>query len=113
MYIATHYVRVNGKMFTRGEEITEELSEDKIEWLTRAGAIKEVAPAISAKEPAKEPEAEEEPQQDAQEIETEEADEEAEAPEIDVMAGIVQSGAEEPEKRKTAAKKQAGRRKNG
>ena len=47
----------------------------------------------------------------------EEADEDAEAPEIDVMAGIVQGTEDEAPKKtartKTTAKKQTGRRKSG
>ena len=66
---------------------------------------------------------EEEPQQtieepeEAQEEEGAEADDDAEAPEIDVMAGIVQGGPEEepkkPARAKSTAKKTTGRRKSG
>ena len=111
MYIANHYVRVAGKMYIKGEEIKDGLTEEKIAWLMQAGAIKEVTPAAPVKETVQETETEEEPPQEPEEPEADE-----EPIEIDVMAGIVQTEAdEEPQKneRKTAAKKQAGRRKSG
>lgn len=120
MYIAKHYVRVNGKMYTKGETITDELSADKAMWLVEAGAIEEVAPGLAAVRP--ETEAAMQPEQTAaqeaeptEEAPEEEVDEEAEAPEIDVMAGIVAGGQEEAPKkttRKTAAKKTTERRKS-
>ena len=105
MYLANHYVRVGGKMFKRGERIPEGLPQDKIDWLLSAGAIKEIAPA-SLGEPEEVPEETEDT--------ADEADDEAEAPEIDVMSGIVAGEAEEEPKkatRRASAKKQTGRRK--
>lgn len=88
--------------------------------MMEAGAIKEVAPAGQpqhAAEPTEESlseEAEDETREAETESAQEEADEEAEAPEIDVMAGIVPGDGQEAEKpaRKTV-KKQTGRRKSG
>ena len=101
MYLANHYVRINGKMLKRGEKIPEGLPQGKIEWLLSAGAIKEIAPA-SLGEPEEVPEDTEDATEDAEdaaqqaegeepgtEDAAEEADDEAEAPEIDVMSGIV------------------------
>ena len=88
MYIANHYVKVNGRMYMRGESIEEEMSEDKISWLLKAEAIKEVASAFDFSQKQEEEPAVEEPQ------------EEADIPEIDVMAGIVQGEPEKPEKPK-------------
>lgn len=126
MYLANHYVRINGKMLKRGEKIPEGLPQGKIEWLLSAGAIKEIAPA-SLGEPEEAPEDTEDATEDAEdtvqqaegeepgtEDAAEEADDEAEAPEIDVMSGIVAGETEEEPKkttRRTSAKKQTGRRK--
>jgi nucleotide-binding universal stress UspA family protein len=126
MYLANHYVRINGKMLKRGEKIPEGLPQGKIEWLLSAGAIKEIAPA-SLGEPEEVPEDTEDATEDAEdaaqqaegeepgtEDAAEEADDEAEAPEIDVMSGIVAGETEEEPKkttRRTSAKKQTGRRK--
>lgn len=127
MYLANHCVRIGSAMFKRGERIPDNLPKDKIKWLLSAGAIKEVAPA-SLGEPEEEPEetgdAAEDAEDAAQEkeegvepetdtIPEEEADDEAEAPEIDVMSGIVGGAEDEPKKtaRHQSAKKQTGRRK--
>ena len=119
MYKAKHYVRVNGKTYTRGETLPDGLPAEKIAWYMEKGAIEEVAPSCAPEDTAPEPEEEPEPEQpeeaEAPEEEpAEEPDEEAEAPEIDVMAGIVPGNDEETEKpaRKTT-KKQTGRRKSG
>lgn len=87
MYIANHYVKVNGRLYVRGEAILEDLTEDKVEWLMKAGAIKSDAPAFDFSQKQEDPVAEE------QQVE-------AEVPEIDVMAGIVQEESEKPEKQK-------------
>ena len=126
MYLSNHYVRINGKMLKWGEKIPEGLPQGKIEWLLSAGAIKEIAPA-SLGEPEEVPEDTEDATEDAEdavqqaegeepgtEDAAEEADDEAEAPEIDVMSGIVAGETEEEPKkttRRTSAKKQTGRRK--
>lgn len=119
MYKAKHYVRVNGKTYTRGETLPDGLPAEKIAWYMEKGAIEEVAPSCAPEDTVPEPEEEPEPEQpeeaEAPEEEpAEEPDEEAEAPEIDVMAGIVPGNDEETEKpaRKTT-KKQTGRRKSG
>lgn len=110
MYIANHYVRVAGKMYIKGEEIKEGLTEEKIAWLMRAGAIKEVTPAAPVKETVQEAETEEELPQEQEEPETGE-----EPIEIDAMAGIVQEETEEEPKKpeRKTARKTAGRRKSG
>ena len=126
MYLANHYVRINGKMLKRGEKIPEGLPQAKIAWLLSAAAIKEIASA-SLGEPEEVPEDTEDATEDAEdaaqqaegeepgtEDAAEEADDEAEAPEIDVMSGIVAGETEEEPKkttRRTSAKKQTGRRK--
>lgn len=126
MYIANHYVRINGRVFVKGERIPEDLPAEKIEWLLEKGAVHEAASLPSAEAQAGTPdtvpaetaaaEEQEVKPQTAQEP-AEEADEDAEAPEIDVMAGIVQGAEDEAPKKttrtKTAAKKQTGRRKSG
>lgn len=123
MYKAKHYVRVNGKTYTRGETLPDGLPAENIAWYMEKGAIEEVAPSYAPEDTVPEPEEEPEPEQpeeaEAPEEEPaeepeEEPDEEAEAPEIDVMAGIVGDEQEETPKktaRKTAAKKTTGRRK--
>lgn len=53
MYKAKHYVSVGGKLYARGESIREELSSEQVEWLKKAGAVEEIAPAfVVAEEPA-------------------------------------------------------------
>ena len=119
-YTAKHYVKIAGRKYTPGEIIDIPIPEEKLKRLLR---LKAIAPASSADlDPAddtaggdedagkedvrdnyasqpdnlgydhsgdpKEPQDEEEPTE-------EESDEEAEAPEIDVMDGIV-SAADEP-----------------
>ena len=119
MYKAKHYVRVNGKTYTRGETLPDGLPAEKIAWYMKKGAIEEVAPGYVAEGTAPEPEEEPEPEQseEAKTLEeepAEEADENAEAPEIDVMAGIVGDEQEETHKktaRETTAKKTTERRK--
>lgn len=131
MYLANHYVRINGKVYTRGERIPDGLPESKIRWLLRAGAVKE---AVSAQEAAVlmeaavdagagDPEAgrifaalagesadtDTEEAAGAEYAEKEEtADYDAETPEIDVMAGIVQADEEEEKRpaRKSPARKE-------
>ena len=102
MYIARHYVRVNGKMFTPGEVITEKMTADKVAFLMEKDAINEIADTSPSKQEGKlvdglqkeNGEQENNANQEQKNTESEsdaedEADEEAEAPEIDVMDGIV------------------------
>ena len=122
MYKANCYVRINGKTYTRGETIQDSLPAGKIAWLVDAGAISEIhssAPAIpdQAPQPA-EAQKEEIPEggsgeEDVEETEAVTEEESEEAPEIDVMAGIVAEEDNEPKKtaKKPAARKTAERRK--
>ena len=105
MYIANHYIRINGHLLCPGEPIPEDLSEAKKEWFLKVDAIRkskrpvsvELAPAPAEPDPVEEPtELEptvEEPVEDL-------------VVEIDSMAGIVtEPEAEQPKrKRKGAAK---------
>lgn len=122
MFIANRYVRAKGKLYKKGERIPDDMPEEKIKWLLESRAVRETAP-ISAPvitENETEFQAEEtdaaEPETEAGPPPEEETDEEVEAPEIDVMAGIVQEKPEDPEEpkkpaRKTSRKKQTERRK--
>ena len=135
MYIAIKYI---GKKYTPGEILPDNLPADEVKWLLEAGAIRKAAPIpgqIGAPEetgdapegtdkpeiPAapdseqgpeaeEEPETEEEPQNEEPE---DEIDEEAEAPEIDVMDGLVTAPAEEEKPARTAACKSAGKAAKG
>ena len=104
MYIARHYVRVNGKMFTPGEVITEAILNDKAIRLAALNAIDRIddAPIQNERGPAPDGKQEDSKQEDAAPVasglpEPEEDDDtddaedetEAEAPEIDVTDGIV------------------------
>ena len=97
MYIARHYVRVNGKMFTPGEVITEAIPDSKARRMLAIDAISktEDAPILNERGPYSDAVQENaQPEGNEQDAESdaedeEEADEEAEAPEIDVMDGIV------------------------
>ena len=110
MYIARHYVRVNGKMFTPGEVITEAIPNDKAIRLAALNAIDkiEAAPIQNERGPAPDGKQEDDktecsapvasglpvPEEDDGENDTDDTDdaedeEEAEVPEIDVTDGIV------------------------
>lgn len=104
MYIARHYVRVNGKMFTPGEVITEAIPNDKAIRLAALNAIDKVADispseneaelADGLKQESNEPDysapvASALPEPEADDTDDAEDEEEAEAPEIDVTDGIV------------------------
>lgn len=103
MYIAVTYI---GGKYIPGEAISEDMPKEKLDWLIRAGAVRKAASAPSM--PVFEPEATEEaeaPQEEPEAI-VDEIDEEDEAPEIDVMAGIVKGDEAAPAKKpKPAAKK--------
>lgn len=111
MYAARHYVRVNGKMFTPGEIITEKIDEDKAARLVRLSAISMMADeARTDMEPVKRGPAPEDTSvtdtpgmPDGEECsgkpveaDVSEDEEEAEAPEIDVTDGIVADAEEAP-----------------
>ena len=100
MYIAIKYI---GKKYTPGEILPDNLPADEVKWLLEAGAIRKAAPAPGR--PAAPEETEEEPE--------DEIDEEAEAPEIDVMDGLVTAPAEEKKPARTAARKSAGKAAKG
>lgn len=120
-YLAKHYVNIAGQMYTPGEIIDREIAQSKLQRLIRLGAV---APcpgaAVNAKkennapdnDPADKPATEETNAEDsAEETEAEEREEaeaeadeyeEADAPEIDVMDGIVAAAeTEEPAPKKT------------
>ena len=100
MYIAIKYI---GKKYTPGEILPDNLPADEVKWLLEAGAIRKAAPAPGR--PTVPEETEEEPE--------DEIDEEAEAPEIDVMDGLVTAPAEEEKPARTAARKSAGKAAKG
>lgn len=123
MYVANHYVRVNGKMFVAGE-VLPEISEEKAAWLIWAGAIHEIAPVPDLTEGSMSDrsgdttngQTEEEgknppPESETTEGETPESEieEEAEPEEIDVMAGIV-TDTKAPPKTKSGSSKTGGKR---
>ena len=113
MYKANHYTRINGVKYRPGEYINGEIPEDKLERLIQRGAVQ----IVTAPAPEKIREESEEPEPAKTEVvytvtEQEEEPEE-DAPEIDVMAGIVKEEPEEPEEPKKPARtrKTAERRK--
>lgn len=130
MYIAIKYI---GKKYTPGEILPDNLTADEVKWLLEAGAIRKAAPApgqlAAPEETEEEPEGTDDPgtpvaPDDEQEPETteeepqdeepeDEIDEEAEAPEIDVMDGLVTAPAEEENPARTAARKSAGKAAKG
>jgi len=97
MYIAVTYI---GGKYIPGEVISEDMPEESLNWLIQSGAVRKAAPApLAAVDSDQEPddEASDEDTQGADEAlddEPAEIDEDEEAPEIDVMAGIVK---DEPE----------------
>lgn len=111
MYIAKHYVRVNGHVYVGGERIPDSLTPEKIAWLLKAGAVVEAAPMPQEKDIPEDKEdfapASSTPSELPDAAETVEED----APEIDVMAGIVRD-TEEVAKSKPRRKKPAERKKS-
>ncbi len=119
MYIAVTYI---GSRYVPGEIISEDTPKEKLDWLKRAGAIREAAPDPEAPVMAEPPEDKgteaQAPDPETDDPETEapedEIDEDAEAPEIDVMDGVVAAEKEEPKKpAKTAARKPAAKAAKG
>jgi len=95
MYIANHYVRDNGKLYTAGERIPDSLSPDKIRWLLASGAIREDVPVLP-----NDPEPEPEPVPEEPEVTAEPDFVVPGPPEIDVADAIVPPAAEaQPKKR--------------
>lgn len=116
MYIANHYVRIGKTVYLKGEVIPENMPAEKINWLVKTGAIhREEAPVSMQEEPAEMIENQEEERLENTEAmqQPDEPDPEEEAPDIDVMAGIVQQQPEAPTEtpKKPGSKKRAERRK--
>ena len=91
MYVANFYI---GREYTPGEVLPENMPKELTDRLLKAGAIREIAPAVLPEKfdtPAGNiyDTAEEATADAAAEAAAEEIDEEAEPEEIDVMAGIV------------------------
>lgn len=118
MYIAVTYI---GSRYVPGEIISEDTPKEKLDWLKRAGAIREAAPDPEAPVMAEAPEdkgpevqaPDPEPDDPETEAPEDEIDEEAEAPEIDVMDGLVTAPAEDEKPARTAARKSAGKAAKG
>lgn len=135
MYIAIKHI---GNKYTPGETLPDNLPDDTLEWLKKAGAVREIAPAPVMPPRAKAPsnqddneltrennkrqqinapgynadgttkvEADEELEEGmpVDDSEEDEIDEEAEAPEIDIMDGLVSEQTEEPKPARTNARK--------
>lgn len=110
MYIAVTYI---GSRYVPGETISEDTPKEKLDWLKRAGAIREAAPDPEAPVMAEAPEdkgpeaqaPDPEPDDPETEAPEDEIDEDAEAPEIDVMAGIIQDTATPENKPGTARRR--------
>lgn len=130
MYVANHYVRINGKVYIKGERVPDGLSDGKIRWLLDADAVHweadpEDVEYLPFPEAVNNIPGEAEAEADDSPVEAGESDEgdegrlvediDAEAPEIDVMAGIVQEKkAQDPEetpRRKSSTKRANERRK--
>ena len=103
MIVAKTYI---GGAFTPGEIIPDDYPSDKLEWLKNAGAIHEIEPAPVMQETTAIPlPMDEEAHNDSQENAY---DEEQEAPEIDVMAGVIESDKQEPVEKSERPKKKNG-----
>lgn len=120
-YLAKHYVNIAGRMYTPGEIVDREIAQSKLQRLIRLGAVTPCpGAAVNAKEennvpdnnPADKPATVETNAEDsAEETEGEEREEaeveadeyeETDAPEIDVMDGIVSAAeTDEPAPKKT------------
>lgn len=122
MYVANHYVRINRTVLTAGEILPDGLPEEKIAWLLKVGAIREI-PGSVVLETAATPPAPDSAKEDEEKLpdgnpieetvadeEPEEIDEEAEPEEIDVMAGIVPQKEQEDAEAAPKSGKRGGRR---
>ena len=98
IYIAEQFVRVGNDLYSRGEVLPDGLKEETVEWLLKTKAIRESVyePDKEAPEEIEEPKVIEKKKPKAEKIEPVYVEEEA--PEIDVMEGIVKPKA----KKKTA-----------
>lgn len=110
MYIATSYI---GGDYTPGEIIRENLPGETIERLLKAGAIRKAAPdpeaPVMADVPVNNEQAAQapDPEPDMQEAEAPEDEIDKDAPEIDVMDGLVSASAEEQKKPERAVTRKA------
>lgn len=100
MLIAKHYLTLNGKRYTPGSCIKEDVPAEQLERLLRLGAVANETAKKSAARPKPT-----EPVEDLGSRAEDLPDTDFEAPEVDVMAGIVQAG------EKKATKKPAARTK--
>lgn len=118
VYIAKHYVSVNGRMYSPGEVFSEDIPKQKEEWLISKGAIEPTGctaqevfeeNGISEDEISDTEDRSDWEKAETEELETEEpeTEEPEEAPEIDVMDGIC--APEEPEEPEVP-KKRRGRK---
>lgn len=107
-YVAIHYVRVNGVLYTPGEIINADIPKEKEKRLLEKGAIRKTGasfsvPCVSAPYDTPAPAEPENQPESAEETEPEEADEEdesEEAPVIDVSDGIIAEPVTDEEKPK-------------
>ena len=112
-YVAIHYVRVNGVLYTPGEIVNADIPEEKEKRLLKKGAIRKTGASFSVpcvpvpKDSPAPAEAENQPES-VEETVLEEEDEEAEAeeaPVIDVSDGIIaepEADEEKPKAKKSA-----------
>ena len=105
MYIAKTYI---GGAYTPGDVLPDDFPAEKLEWLIQAGAVREAAPAPSADTATEESAKDAEPAPETQEIDEADEFEDEDAPEIDVMAGIVKNA--EPEKPARKPRTSAGKK---
>lgn len=93
MFIARVHI---GTKFMPGDRLPDDMPEETLNWLTAAGAIIEREDEAEAAAPAEAPvDIPAEAAAPETPSESEEGDEYDDAPEIDVMAGIVKDGASE------------------
>ena len=103
MIVAKTYI---GGAFTPGEIIPDDYPSDKLEWLKNAGAIHEIEPAPVMQETTAIPLPVDKEVLDDSQINA--YDEGQEAPEIDVMAGVIESDKQEPVEKSERPKKKKG-----
>jgi len=106
-YIAKHYVDISRRMYTPGEIVDVKIPENKLDRLLEKGAIIPAAEGGLVKnEPAvwEDERNEPEPEHGEETAEETEEAEEVEAPEIDVMNGVISAPEAETEPPKKTAK---------
>ncbi len=111
-YTAKHFVKIAGRMYTPGEIIDNPIPDDKLQRLLRLGAVEQIDTSGAELSASVSSDAHDESPTDPAPEEAPDAEEdEAEAPEIDVMDGVVAPESQKAPAKTVRPKKSSGGRK--